>query len=1535
MVDSSQNLGDVIIVLSNGNTENGWFSKHIKETGRTAYCVQQGAPLILGDNNDYIFDENNSDIYIKASLADYFGRVSRTGNALKNELCVQLYIWELQGITTTNLYSAYGGAPDLTMAEYAAWKAEVTPKINAFYDVVSFANDTITLKPGESVTLTDTTDTLSLYTANAVYNDTGATLVKNGNKLTVTANSSSVSGTIQYRFDVDSFSGRPVLYYESNYTQDVITTGIGDPKYFNITLNVEKEGTLRLIKTSEDGIVSGFDFNVNGEGIDRNVKTGANGELTLNLLAGTYVVTEINVPGRYETPKSQTVTVEAGKTATVTFNNKLERSDFKLIKTSEDGIVAGFTFIITGNGQKFERTTDSKGEINIDGLVIYDSNNEEIEYTADEPNVPLRYKKPASQTFTLKKGETTTITFNNILEKGELKLIKTSEDGIVAGLTFRITGNGQTFNRTTDSKGEISVDGLVVYDSNNEEIKYTADETNVPSKFVVPASQTFTLEPNKTTTITFNNILKKFRIELTKVDGETGTAQGDASLVGAVYGVYKDGTLLDTYTIGSNGKVLTKYYVCAPGITVQEITPSPGYQLDPTVYTIDGTTADKFTIELNTLNKTVEEQVIKGKISLIKLSTDGSTGISPPEVGAEFEIYLESAGSYSAAKATEKDLLVIDDNGAVTTKYLPWGWYFVQQTKGWDGRELMRGFRVFIGEHEKTYHYIINNSYFSSHLKIVKTDAETGKTIPYAGAGFQLYNPDGSKIVHTITYPTKIEIDTFYTNDNGELITPEVLPWGLKYSLAEVQAPPGYVLDKTPIYFDVTQEVSEQEDGLTIIKVERPNKPQMGVVKISKTGPTFSTVREIDGMYVPVYETLGLPDTEYEFYADGDIVTPDGTVRYTDGELITTVITDINGDATSTPIYLGKLKIVEKTASHGMVVNSEPYYVELTYAGQEIEVTSTSVSFENEKQRIDIVVTKNLETDSIFGIGGNDEYINVKFGLFASEDITAADGSVIPKDGLIAVTGVKRETSYVSPPQQGDTLLSPLEVPADSDTKYVGKFDTEIPFEAFYVKEITTDEHYRLSDEIYPITAEYAGQDEKSITININNGEAIKNELIRASINTTKVNAEDPTDKLSGAVFGLYKDVNNNGIYEADIDIFTVNSEETDTGYYEINNVPAGNFFLHEDISPPGFAGDPIFYPVSITEDGQIVKFETIPGEDFPNNPTIMSFSKREIGKSEELPGAHLHIADRDGNILHEWVSGEEPHIIKQLPVGELLFVEDLAPLGYELTQAIPFTVTNTGIIQEIVMYNGLIKGSINTTKVNAEDPTDKLPGAVFGLYKDVNNNGIYEADIDTRVEELSETDIGFYEINGVPAGDFFLHEDTPPVGFAGDPIYYPVSITENGQVVKFETVPGEDFPNKPITVSFSKREIGKSEELPGAHLHIADKDGNILQEWISGEKPHIIKQLPVGDYMFVEDLAPLGYELAQAVPFTVTDTDIIQEVVMYDELSLVETPPQTGDSNNVIGLMLACGTALMAILFLTIVGIRRTGKNKASKHLR
>lgn len=769
---------------------------------------------------------------------------------------------------------------------------------------------------------------------------------------------------------------------------------------------------------------------------------------------------------------------------------------------------------------------------------------------------------------------------------GNLKLIKTSEDGNVANIEFTVKGDGYSKTVKTNSKGEFELTDLVPG-------KYTVTE-HTPTEYAEQKSKTVNVESGKTATVTFKNVLKKWNLTVTKTDAETKSAQGDATLAGAVYGIYNNGKLVDKYTTDKNGSFKTSYYVCGDNWTLKEIEPSEGYLLDETEYHI-GSEAKKYTIENNSISIGVTEDILMGKISIIKHTDDGSTKIETPEKGAEFQVYLKSSGSYTKAKESERDTLICDEYGFAETKDLPYGTYTVHQTKGWNGTEFIADFDVFISENNKTYKYLINNASLESYVKIVKVDSKTGKQIPYAGAGFQIYDPNDKLVTMTYTYPEVTTIDTFYTNSDGYLITPETLPYGKGYSVVEVQAPYGYVLDSTPIYFDITAENTTEENGVTIVKTEKKNTPQKGTITVEKTGEIFSNVTssgEKEIVYQPEYSLNGLSGAVFEIYADEDITTPDGTVRVKEDTLVDTVITGTNGKATSNEFYLGKYRVVEKTAPYGFVLNKTVNHIELTYSGQNEKVTNTLTSFTNDRQKVVIDLTKILEQNEKFNIGSNDEILNVSFGLYADEDLKAANGTVIPKDGLLEII--------------------------TCDKKGKANFTTDLPIGSYYVKEISTDNHYILSDKKYPVVFEYAGQDTATVRISVNDGEPIENEIIYGAIKGLKIDRETG-ENIAGALFGMFK------AEEKELSEKTaiLTAESNEEGIFTFENVPYGEYIIRELKPAEGYLPNEENYTVTISENKEIIEI-TIENDKIPELGTTATID----GKKEFTANGDITIDD-------------------------------------------------------------------------------------------------------------------------------------------------------------------------------------------------------------------------------------------------------------------------------------------------------------------
>lgn len=942
-----------------------------------------------------------------------------------------------------------------------------------------------------------------------------------------------------------------------------------------------------------------------------------------------------------------------------------------LVKTSEDGKVGNVPFHISGNGVDQDIRTQSDGTFLLENLRpgVY-------EVTEQTEN---RYEPQATKRVTVVSGQTSTITFNNVLKRGDLSVSKTAEDGFIENKTFHLYGTSLAGLKVdeyavTDERGVAVFEDVLISGST----PYTLEEIGVEDKYVVPEAQEAVIEWNKVTNKSFHNILKKWRATLTKSDSETGRPQGDASLENAEYGVFKGNQLVKSYFTGPNGDFVTDWYPCGDDWTIRELAPSQGYLLNPEVYHV-GAEPKQYELEYNELAVDVDEDILKGRVAIIKHSDDGSTGIENPEENAEFQIFLRAAGSYENAAETERDILLCDEYGFAESKDMPFGWYRVHQTKaGVPGTEFVKDFDVFISQDGAVYRYLLNNAQFESRVMVMKKDAETGNTVPLAGHGYQIFDPQGEKITMTITYPEVVQIDTFYTDSAGYLITPESLPYDEGYSLVEVETVEPYVLDSTPVYFNITPEDASEHDGVTVIVVEKANMPQKGTISLYKDGEVFSSVITAGGgdsplLYQPVYAKAGLKDGIYDVVATEDVISG-GMLRYHKGDTVATLTTGPDGWATSEPLYLSTYQIFERQAPYGMTLNPEPITVTLSYAGQHVQLTTAEAHITNERQRVEIDLQKALEQDELFGLGMNGEIQHVAWGLYAAEALTAADGSIIPADGLLEIAS------------------------CDENGKTV--FKTDVPVGAkLYIKEYATDSHYLISDEKFPVEFSYQDQETAVVHISVNNGEAIENKLIRGniyglkvnedgdavaesvfglfrlnetefskenalmistsnkageftfldipcgdwiikelsclpqyvlsgelfkitvseqdqrieikainkwitgSVQTVKVNRDDPDSKLSDALFGIYLDVNGNKVYDEGIDIFVDHLAEIEQGVYRLDGLRKNGYFLYEERGPEGFLKDDRYFYFEITEDGQTVLIENEADVGFINQP--------------------------------------------------------------------------------------------------------------------------------------------------------------------------------------------------------------------------------------------------------------------------------------------------------------------------------------------
>ena len=519
------------------------------------------------------------------------------------------------------------------------------------------------------------------------------------------------------------------------------------------------------------------------------------------------------------------------------------------------------------------------------------------------------------------------------------------------------------------------------------------------------------------------------------------------------------------------------------------------------------------------------------------------------------------------------------------------------------------------------------------------------------------------------------------------------MEYGKGYSLVEVQAPYGYVLNSEPVYFDVVQENSEEESGITVIEVVRSNMAQKGTVTVTKSGEVFSTVAGDKGLYQPIFSVGNLEGAVYEITAAEDIYTLDGTLRASKGEVVDIVTTGKDGTAKSKELYLGKYEVKEVTAPFGFVLNEEIHAVELVYAGQEIAVTETATGFVNERQRVKIDLVKALEIDKDYGVGENGEFADVTFGLYAAEELTAADGKTIPADGLIEVIFLN-ENGH-------------------------GKAISDLPIGSYYVQEIKTNAAYLTSDTKYPVNFEYAGQETATVHITANEGNAIENKLIYGSVSGKK--SDEDGKALGGAVIGIFKV----GTTEFTKENAIKTTTSADDGSFSFAKVPYGTWAIREIKSPKGFVLSEEEIPVTIGKVDEVVEIELVNfyitgkieltkvDEDYPENK--LTGAVFEVYADKNGDGK----LDKDDELLGTMGEVEKGvYQMGDLRYGKYLVREKTAPEGFVLDEGVyGVSIEENG--KTYVVENKAGVGFINTAqkgslKIVKTSSNGKLEGFSF-----------------------------------------------------------------------------------------------------------------------------------------------------------------------------------------------------------------------------
>lgn len=652
----------------------------------------------------------------------------------------------------------------------------------------------------------------------------------------------------------------------------------------------------------------------------------------------------------------------------------------------------------------------------------------------------------------------------------------------------------------------------------------------------------------------------KIRLTVRKKDADTNSnvPQGDATLEGAQYRITytnNDEKIENIVTTNKSGQAVLRNIPIGVLVTVEEIGVPLGYKLDSKVHTYI-TTTDTKELEYDLIPEDFTEEVMKGQIALHK---QYETLDEPAdEQGAEFDVYLKSAGSFDAAKETERDHITTGADGMATTKDLPYGTYVVHQTKGGNGRQLVADFDVSISEDGKVYSYDLVNVQKNAQLKIVKT-SEDGVI---EGIHFRV---------------TRLEDNysaEYVTNAAGEILT-ETLPiyadkdgatkYQYKVEELDTEETFGYQLPDSQ-----TVELSEGE----IASVSFHNVP----IEIG-TKATVEGEKEVDPLdKVTLTDTVSytglVPGKEYR--ATGVLMDKEtGEKLLVDGKEITAETVFVpeakNGSVDVTFIF-------DATGLHGKeIVVFEDLY-------RENVLLATHADINDEGQTVKI---KNPEIGTKATADGKKE--------ITADKITITD--VVSYKDLTPGKEYKLTGVLMNKATNDKLLIDGKEITAEATfTPKATTGEVEMTF-TFDARELTAETEVVVFETLYRDGIEIAVHADIE-----DEGQTVKILPLHGSISTIKVDAGDSQHRLSGAVFGIYRDVNGDGRYTEGIDTFVGNMREKETGVYELDGLLYGKFLIHEKQAPSGFSQDKNYYSFEITRDGEKVQFEVKPGMNFPNS---------------------------------------------------------------------------------------------------------------------------------------------------------------------------------------------------------------------------------------------------------------------------------------------------------------------------------------------
>ena len=968
------------------------------------------------------------------------------------------------------------------------------------------------------------------------------------------------------------------------------------------------------------------------------------------------------------------------------------------------------------------------------------------------------------------------------------------------------------------------------------------------------------------------------------------------------------GDVVDTIVTTSKGTSKSKDLFLGKYV-VKETKAPDGYSITFADTKVTLPTKDNeltFTLKAVNDRKKVSVQVVK----LFEEDSNKLANIKEEAVKVSFGLFAgenviaQDGTSIPKDGMIEKKYCVVKNNGkTITVDFdadLPLGKYYVRELSTSDYYQKDETKQDFVVDDKSPVKvkFTVTNKPVETEVTLKKIAYDTKQ--PLEGAEIAIYTLDGKELAKGVT------------GADGMLALPEhfkLIKGTYKYK--ELSAPKGYKLDTNDYTFEVTGNEKEPiglvfENGLV-----------MGKITISKKGEIFSTVTETDGVYVPVYKSGYLSGAEFTIYANEDVVTHDGTVRYAKGAEVQKITTTDDGKAVSKSLFMGSYLVKETKAPHGYGITFKDKVVTLSEKESEGTVDLT-IDATDKRNKVTVKLDKKLEQDSINLIDTKAEIVKVVFGLYAGEDIVAADGKAIPKDGFIEK--------------------------ATADENGEVKFSADLPEGRYYVKELETSELFKLDETHH----EFIISLEKSTTFNISAElkEGIKNYPVSYPISLKKVTAD--TDKpVAGATIEI-------AVKGGDV-IFTGVTKEDGTIDFD-KELPIGTYTYRETKAPSGYVRDKKTYEFTITgnePEGTVIEL-TIKNDYVKGKLSVNKYGKvfATVDDSDELIyspkyyDSYLNgavfgiyadgdIVTPDGTVRHKdgeevdriTTTGEGSATSKEVYLGSYKIKELTAPENYTISDKVvsvtldPKTVTfSCDYTDEKNSVTVKLHKNMEIDPKHLVDAKEAIKEVSFGLYADedivaLDGKMIPKDGMIERVYADENGDVIFTA--ELPDGKYYVKELTTSKYYKLDHAKYPFEVSNKDSHVE-DLSKVYKFDNYMHSTEIRIRKVDKStgKGVEGAEVQITNKEGLIVFTGLSGSDGYFTEtpDLPIGNYKYHETKAPRGYVLdTKEYEFSVTgseaDGDVI-DLVLEDEnlkgsisitktgerfVSVVETPDEAG----------------------------------------